>query len=289
MTPLAIIAGNGELPRRLAEARAAAGLPYLLIVFAGCMQDWMEGHPLQHHRFEKAGRLFRGLAEVGAKHIVFAGGMNRPTLKPWTADLTAARLLLRAVRLLRKGDDAMLRGFAGFFEARGVTLISPAEVLGDALTVPVGALGSVPLSAQNRADAGRAAKIVAAMGVLDIGQGAVVANGLCLGVEAIEGTDLMLERLADLPAERRAACPPPSGVLFKGPKPGQDRRMDMPTIGPDTVRRAAKGGLSAIVVAAGETALMDPDGTRTAADQAKLAVYGATPEELSAWASIPDV
>jgi len=280
---VAIVAGRGDLPRRLAEARAAAGLPYLLIVFPGSFAPWMADHPHQHHRFEKVGRLFRALREAGARHVVFAGAMHRPQLKPWRADLTALTVVLRSYRLLRQGDDAMLRGFARFFEARGIALIGAAEVLGDDLTVPPGPLGAHGPSAEDRADAARAARIVAALGPLDIGQGAVVARGLCLAVEAIEGTDLMLARLADLPAERRAAAPPPAGVLYKGPKPGQDRRMDLPTIGPGTVAGAAKAGLAGIVVTAGETILMDASGTRQAADRAGLFVFGATARDLAAW------
>ena len=277
---LAIIAGHGSLPQRIADQRAAAGLPYLLVIFPGCHEDWMDAHPHQHHAFERAGALFRGLKAEGVTHVVFAGAMTRPRLKPWRADLKALGLFGRAVRLLGRGDDAMLRGFAGFFEAEGLTMIGPHELLGEAMTVRSGALGRHAPAPQDLTDAAHGAAIVAALGPLDVGQGAVVAGGLCLAVEAIEGTDLMLARLADLPADRREAVPPPSGVLFKGPKPGQDRRLDMPAIGPETVRGAAAAGLNGIVVAAGETLLMDEAETRAAADAAGIFVYGATPAEL---------
>ncbi len=93
----------------------------------------------------------------------------------------------------------------------------------------------------------------------------------------------MLSRLAELPSDRRAAAPPPAGVLYKGPKPGQDRRLDLPAIGPETVAGAARAGLNGIVAAAGETVLLDAAATRSAADGAGLFVYGASPEELAAW------
>ena len=282
-TPLAIIAGRGALPRRMAERRAAAGLPYLLVVFQGCFEPWMAEHPHQHHDFEKAGRLFRALRAAGATHAVFAGAMNRPRLRPWRADLGALRLLARALALMRRGDDAMLRGFAAVFEAEGLAMLGPHDVLGGQAMAPRGALGARAPSARDRRDAARAARIVAALGPLDVGQGAVVAHGLCLAVEAIEGTDLMLARIAELPPERRAAAPPPTGVLYKGPKPGQDGRLDLPAIGPETVAGAARAGLKGIVVAAGETVLLDPAATRERADAAGVFVYGATAEELASW------
>jgi DUF1009 family protein len=284
-TPLAIIAGRGALPQRIAERRAGAGLPYLLVVFQGCFQPWMAAHPHQHHAFERAGRLFLALRAAGATHAVFAGAMHRPRLRPWRADLRALRLLPRALALMRRGDDAMLRGFAAVFEAEGLAMLGPHDILGGQAMVPPGPLGARRPGAGDRRDAARAARIVAALGPLDVGQGAVVARGLCLAVEAIEGTDLMLARIAGLPAERRAAAPPPSGVLYKGPKPAQDRRLDLPAIGPATVAGAARAGLNGIVAAAGETVLLDPAATRQAADAARVFVYGASAGELAAWSA----
>ncbi|MEM6944706.1 MAG: UDP-2,3-diacylglucosamine diphosphatase LpxI [Pseudomonadota bacterium] len=271
---LAIIAGRGTLPERLAEARQSAGLPYVLIVFEGQDAGWMAGHPRQDHAFEKVGRLFAGLGEAGARWLVFAGAMNRPRLRPWLGDLAALRLLPRALSLLARGDDAMLRGFAAIFEERGIRLIGPGEILGEAALLPAGPVGTRRAGDRDLLDVRRAAAIVAALGPHDVGQGAVVARGLCLGIEAIEGTDLMLERIATLPAERRRAAPPPSGVLVKIPKPGQDRRFDLPTIGPATVRGAAAAGLAGIVGLAGETQLLDEAETAAMAEAHGLFVEG---------------
>lgn len=284
-TPLVIIAGRGALPRRIAEHRAAAGLPYLLVIFQGCFEPWMTAHPHQHHEFEKAGRLFGALRVAGATHAVFAGAMTRPRLRPWRADLKALAVAARAFALLRRGDDAMLRGFAAVFEAEGLAMLGPLDVLGGQAMVPHGALGMRAPTGQDRRDAAHAARIVAVLGPLDVGQGAVVARGLCLAVEAIEGTDLMLARLAELPPERRAAAPPRAGVLYKGPKPDQDRRLDLPAIGPETVAGAVRAGLNGVVVAAGETVLLDAAVTRRAADAAGIFVHGATAKEIAAWSA----
>lgn len=282
-TPLAIVAGRGDLPRRIAEARQAAGLPCTLVIFRGCFEPWMAAHPHQHHEFERVGRLFRGLRAAGVTHAVFAGAMVRPRLRYWRADLKALTVLARAVALLRRGDDAMLRGFAGVFEREGIAIVGAHEILGGRATLGQGPLAGLAPSARDRRDAALAARIVAATGALDVGQGAVVAAGVCLAVEAIEGTDLMLSRVAALPAERRASAPPPAGVLFKGPKPGQDRRLDLPAIGPATVAGAAAAGLNGIVAAAAETVLLDGAAVRAAADEAGLFVYGATADELATW------
>lgn len=278
---LAIIAGRGDLPRQIAERRQAVGLAYVLVVFQDCWEDWMQDHPHQNHRFEKIGAMFRALHREGATHVVFAGAMNRPKLQLWKLDLKAAKIAAKALALLRKGDDEMLRGYAKIIEDEGLTMIGLHDVLGESMTLKAGALGQKRPSDVDLADAAHAAKIVHTLGPLDVGQGAVVSHGVCLAVEAIEGTDLMLARLVKLPAEKRAFAPPPSGVLFKGPKPGQDQRMDLPTIGPGTVEAVAKAGLNGIVAAAGETLLMEEAQTREAADQAGIFVFGAEIQELT--------
>ena len=278
---VAIVAGRGDLARRVAERRAGAGLPVLLVIFEGSFEPWMETYPHEHHAFERAGQLFRALRAAGARYIVFAGAMTRPKLQFSRLDWGGVKLLTRALRLMRKGDDAMLRGFGEVFEQEGIALISPRDILGDSLSIPAGPLGMCRPSAVDIADAQRAAAIVRALAPLDVGQGAVVAGGLCLGVEAIGGTDFLLSQIASLPADRRKSAPPPCGVLYKGPKPGQDLRVDLPAIGPETVAGAARAGLSGIVVAARQTLLLDETRTRSAADDAGLFVYGAQPEELT--------
>lgn len=277
---VAVIAGTGDLPRRIAEARRDAGLPYLLVIFPDCWEDWMAEHPHQLHRFEKVGSLFRALRRADARHVVFAGAMNRPRIRPWAMDAKALTVAFRVLAMLRRGDDAMLRGLASIFEGEGLTMLGPTDILGGKVTVPAGPMGRHAPGKADLEDAARGRAIVNAVGALDVGQGAIVANGLCLGVEAIEGTDLMLARVAELPADRRRTAPPPCGVLYKGPKPGQDMRLDMPIIGPATLEGAAKAGLAGIVVAADRTLVAEPEALRRRADELGLFVYGAREDEL---------
>ena len=113
---LAIIAGRDALPRLIAEHRRAAGLPYLVISFGAEAEPWIEGHPHQAHSFEKVGRLFEALRVAACSHVVFAGAMERPRLKPWRADAKAVKLVAKVMALLARGDDGLLSGLAGIFE-----------------------------------------------------------------------------------------------------------------------------------------------------------------------------
>jgi len=121
--------------------------------------------------------------------------------------------------------------------------------------------------------------VVGALGRLDVGQAAVVAKGYVLAVEAAEGTDAMLVRCAELRELGRIRRRSRAGVLVKAPKPGQEERVDLPTIGPETVKKAAAAGLAGIAVAAGQVLMAERAATIGAANQHGLFLVGVTPPE----------
>ena len=277
---LGVIAGSGALPRLIAEDQAAAGAPYIVVSFKGGAAEWMAAHPHAEAAFEKPASLYRTLRDAGCDRVVFAGAMTRPSLAPWKYDLKAWGYLRRVPALLRKGDDAMLTGLAAIFEEEGFQLVAAQDFLGGHLA-PEGVLGKRAPTDRDRSDTEQARRIAAALGAVDVGQAVVVGDGLCLGVEAIEGTDALLDRVAALPKARRPKVSGRVGVLWKAPKLGQDRRMDLPAIGVETVRRAAAARLSTIVVEAGGVFVLDLAEAVAEADRQGLAIWGrpAEPEQ----------
>ena len=192
---LAIFAGRGALPRLVAEDCARRGRPYRVVVFEGVALDWLAGHPVVAAAFERPGRLFAALRAAGCGAVTFAGGIVRPKLRPLRFDLTMWRLAPGLLRAVRGGDDATLRAVAGIFEAAGFRVEAPQELLPE-LPAAAGVLSRALPSDRDRADAARAAGIVAALGAADVGQAAVVAQGVCLGLESIQGTDALLDFVA---------------------------------------------------------------------------------------------
>jgi DUF1009 family protein len=275
---LAIVAGRGALPRLIAEDCARAGRPYRVVVFDGVPLDWTAGHPLLPAVFEKPGRLFSDLRAAGCRAVTFAGGMARPELNPLRFDLTMLRLAPKVMSGLRGGDDRTLRLLAEVFEAEGLRIEPAQAILGDLLAAP-----GVPTRAQpgaaDRADADRAAAIVRALGAADVGQGAVVAQGVCLGVESIQGTDALLDFVARTAAPFRPDPRGARGLLLKAPKPGQDWRIDLPAIGPDTIAGAAAAGLAGVVVQARGVLILGREETAAAADAAGLFLWARDVEE----------
>lgn len=251
----AIIAGAGALPGLL----AAAG-PALLVRLAG--QPGGTGDADITARLECLGRLFADLRAAGVGELCLAGAMRRADFDRDRLDPETAALLPGLTAAMARGDDALLRRIVAIFEDEGFTVRGAHELRPD-LVMRAGTLAG---SARAGGDAERARAVLAALGPLDVGQAAVAGRGQILGVETLQGTDAMLGFVAH-------SAPGSGGVLVKRAKPGQDLRVDMPAIGPDTVAACARAGLSGIEVQADHVLLLDPGAVRAACAAHAIALW----------------
>lgn len=277
---LGIIAGAGVLPKRLAEAAAGEVGPPFVVRLAGMTDEDFSAYQNIECGLAEAGKTIRSLKDADCDAVVLAGVVRRPDFTKLRPDWRGAALLPRVIAAAAKGDGAMLDVLVETLEAEGFLVIGAEEVFGD-LAAPAGPIGAAAPSAENWADIKKAAAIIAALGPFDVGQAAVVASGHTLGVEAADGTDGLLDRCATLPASARGGDRR-NGVLVKRPKPGQERRVDLPTIGVETVIRADAAGLSGIAVEAGAALLIDRAGIVREADARGIFIYGFSPQELHA-------
>jgi DUF1009 family protein len=276
--PLAIICGGGSFPGAVADAVARRGRTPVMFAIRG----WADPGVVERYRhywivIGQAGRLFRLARAENCRDVLFIGTVLRPPLSQIRLDWLTIRLLPRVVRAFRGGDDKLLAGIAGVAESGGLRVVGLKEVAPEVF-VPQGVLGRHAPSARDHADIARALKVIAALGPFDVGQAAIVANNNVLAVEAAEGTDNMLSRIVELRRQRRVTAAPGVGVLVKAPKPGQDRRFDLPSIGPRTIENAARAGLAGVAVTAGSTIMVDAAEIVAAADREKLFVVG-VPED----------
>ena len=279
MDGLGIIAGGGDLPRRVAETSRASGRAVAVVALEGFADAWFES--FQHVR-AGVGEIGKMIAFFRAKEVAtvtFAGLVRRPNFSSIRLDARGAALLPRAVAAALRGDDALLRVVIGVFEAEGFAIASPESLDGDLLARP-GPLGAFSPAAEHDADIQKGFEAARAIGALDIGQAAVVCGGLVLALEAQEGTDRMLERVADLAPEIRGEPGRRRGVLVKAAKPGQDRRIDLPTLGAETVARVERAGLAGVALEAGGALIVDREAVRRLADAAGLFVWVAPPVAL---------
>jgi UDP-2,3-diacylglucosamine hydrolase len=267
MSRLGIIAGGGGLPARLIEACRRDQRPFFVLGLKGQTDGSILKDTL--HAWTRLGattETIRLLKSNDVDTLVMAGAIRRPTLAELKPDLRTiqvfAKLGLRAL-----GDDTLLSAVAQEAEKEGFRLVGVQEIEPGVLS-PEGIIGKLAPTAEHQSDIDVGIRVTKELGRLDIGQACVVQQGIVLGLEAVEGTDALLERCRKLRRKGRG------GVLVKSCKPQQDRRLDLPAIGLRTVRRAFEAGLEGIAVEAGAAVLLDREEVAAAADKLGLFVLG---------------
>jgi len=268
LAALGIIAGGGPFPGRVAAAAQAAGRPVFIVALRGYAEPSVVApFPNATIRMGAASDILAALRAHACTDLVLVGPVRRPSLLDLRPDGEGTRIMARIGRAAFSGDDGLLAAVVRVLGEEGFRVLGAHEVLTEAVG-GAGMLGQAAPDAAAMADVERGTQVVRALGQVDVGQGCVVQQGIVLAVEAIEGTDAMLARAAGL------ARPGPGGVLVKLVKPGQDRRADLPTIGPRTVSAAAAAGLRGIAYEAGGTLITDRAACIAEADARGLFLIG---------------
>ena len=272
--PLAIVCGAGNMPYRVADAVIGRGRRVVLLALVG-WADPLQVERYRHHwaRLGQLGRLSRIARQEGCRDVVFIGALTRPAITQLRFDLATLLVLPRIIKAFAGGDDHMLKRISRIVEDRGFRLLGAHEVAPEIL-VPAGQLGRHAPTERDRTDIAVGQALLAVNGPFDIGQAVVVAGNRVIAVEAAEGTDRMLARIAQLRSEGALKLPAKSGVLVKSPKPSQDRRFDLPSVGARTIEAAAAASLAGIAVEARGAVTADLSEMVRQADVAGLFVVG---------------
>ena len=257
MTNTAIIAGKGALPKLVI---AQLGSPKV-IVFDGEYDADLK--PDLVTKFGKVGEVIDFLNTHNIKNIIFAGGMARPSLSKISPDAEGAKLIKKVMTsaLFGKsaGDDKLLSVITKYMEEKGFRILPVHEVLGD-ITAKKGVLTTVAPTADQERDIDAGIGILRKIGEADIGQALVIDEGVVTAVEAVEGTAKMIERAGQ---NKKSA----NGVLIKVAKPNQNEKVDMPSIGVETIRQITEAGIAGIVIEARKTLIIDKMATIAKANE----------------------
>lgn len=267
---LGIIAGGGELPRVLMEACRNSQRPYFVLALenaADVLTVEQAGEAVAWIRMGAIGKALDLLRRNGVDELVLAGRVSRPKLSSLRPDLKGTKLLARIGGQLISGDNELLSSIVEFLEEEGFRITGAEEIMRD-LQAPEGMIGSLYPDKRAQADIEIGARMAKAIGALDLGQAVIVQNGTVLGIEAAEGTDALIRRCASLRQEERG------GVLVKVKKPQQERRVDLPTIGVETVERIAECGFAGIAVEAGASLILNRREVARRADALGVFVIG---------------
>ena len=270
-TTLGVVAGAGALPFMVKDFCRARGRPVFVLALEGHADPAVvRDVPHAWIRVGAAGRGLEILHRAGVRELVLAGAVRRPGLLELRPDWRTMAFLAKVGRKAMGGDNALLRAVILELEAEGFRVIGVDGLIED-LVAAVGLYGGPAPDDQAWTDIGRGVEVARRLGALDVGQGAVVQQGLVLAVETVEGTDAMLARCGSLARQG------PGGVLVKVCKPDQERRADLPTIGMATLSHAAAAGLRGIAVEAGSALVVDRQAMAEQAGRLGVFVIGIDP------------
>ncbi|MGF1624100.1 MAG: LpxI family protein [Alphaproteobacteria bacterium] len=269
---IGIVAGGGALPELVADACRAAGRPVFLLSLRDHADSDLAARVAPDDQAEirlgEAGKGVKLMKRAGVTQVVFVGHVRRPSLSALRPDFATIGLLARIGRRAM-GDDSLLRAIADAIEGEGFQVVGPLDLAPD-LAAPDGTLTRQRPDETARVDIARGLEVVVQLGLCDVGQAAVVQQGIVLAVEAVEGTDAMIARAGE---HRRKGT---GGVMVKISKPNQDLRLDLPTIGPETLAKAEAAGLRGIAIEAGRVMMLGRDKVVAEADRRGLFLVGVT-------------
>lgn len=265
--PIALFAGKGDLPKTLVRLFQKQDRPFVVLAFNGqTNKNMVQDLPHIWIHYGEVGKALEYIKKNHIKEIVMAGAISRPALTEIRPDWEGVKWLAK-IGSKALGDDNLLKLIIRMIEEKGYKVVGPDDLLADILA-PEGTLSTLEPDEQAWKDIGRGMEILWALSPADVGQAVVVQEGLVLGVEAIEGTDALIERSASLHR------PGLGGVLIKIAKHQQEQRVDLPTIGLETVHKALEAGLRGIAVEAGQTLFLNQEEALKLANSKKFFIVG---------------
>lgn len=274
--PFGVFAGSGDLPEILCQALVSAGEQVFVFRVVGEASDGLKQYPGIDFRWGEIGNFLRLVREHNIAKLTLAGGISkRPDFSSIRLDTGTLALLPRILSVLTGGDDTLIgRATALLEEKSGLELVSALEIAPSLALERCDEVQAIcgKLTDSDREDLEIAIEFLKTAGRFDIGQAVAVINKRIVAVEAAEGTDGMLHRIAQLRDAGRIQSKKKSGILVKAPKPNQDMRFDIPVVGVQTVENVERAGLKSLAIASGSVLLLGRDQVMTCAKGAKLSL-----------------
>lgn len=268
MSRLGIIAGKGLLPQKIIEACNREQRDFFVIAIKGQTdKSLVKDVPHKWFKLGQTEDTIKTLKSENVTDIVMGGGINRPGIFDIKPDLRTMQIIAD-VGLASLGDDALLKAISAELEKEGFNIVGAHNIAPEIIT-PSGCLTKKVPNENHKLEIEEAIKVTKTLGALDVGQAAIVQQGVVIAVEAVEGTDAIIDRY-----KKHKYNSGYRGVLVKSSKPNQDKRLDLPTIGPRTIRNAYKAGLVGVAVEAGASIILEQEEVIRLADKLGLFVIG---------------
>jgi UDP-2,3-diacylglucosamine hydrolase len=266
---LAIIAGKGDLPKMIIKKCQEQGREFLVILINGEASN-VDFLQYEHHiiGFGEISKILGILKTNQIKELVFAGGVTKPSMAGMKVDGKGAILVSKILGNKFFGDDNLLSTIINFFEKEGFRVVGAEQIIDD-LLAGKGVLGNIKPNSEMQKDIEIGQHALKVMSDLDIGQAIVVQQKQIVGVEAIEGTDALIKRCADLQFRQGSKA-----VLVKIKKSNQNTKIDLPALGVETINNLAKSGFAGAAVQSGSCLIINQKEVVRLADELGLFIIG---------------
>jgi DUF1009 family protein len=244
-----LIAGNGKFPFLVLEAARSQGIDMVVAAIKEETFPDIEQHAKTVHWMSlgQLGKLIKTFKSEGVDHAIMAGQVKHKQI--FSSIVPDLKMLQLLASLVVKNTDSLIGAVAKMLEAEGIHLMDSTLFLQPLLPEP-GVLSGRGPSEEEQRDLDYGYKIARELGRLDLGQSVAVSDGACIALEAMEGTDAVIERAASLVNGRAIR-------VVKLAKPNQDLRFDVPVIGPGTIRLMARLNATALSIEARKTLMID--------------------------------
>lgn len=265
---IGIIAGQGNLPKEVYQACKESGIKTTYIALKDIADFLPEGEShVATIKLTAIGKIINHLKDKYINNVIFVGSLKRPSLSSLIPDFEGAKLLVRLQRLRKAGDDALFQEIFKFMHEQGFNILGVKDVAPN-LIVERGLLNSHKITHNEVNDINWGFHIAKKIGELDIGQSISVQEGAVLAVEAIDGTDALIKKTKELHFKGNG------GILVKIKKPQQSDKIDLPTIGKETIIKLKENGFAGVAIEAGDSIILDRAETLKLADKNNIFVYG---------------
>ena len=276
---IVLISGQGGLPVLLAARLKSNKASFSVYSIKGFENPRLQNYKPKILEFERLGSFLKELTRFGVKKVCFAGNITRPIFNMALVDNDTKPLIPVLMNALKMGDDKALKVIISIFEESGFELLGAHQIYPE-LLISEGLHSEIKLVDNDYADIKRAKEVIDKISSIDIGQSCIVSSGQVLSVETIGGTDRMIESLSIHRPKSglydtnyiytRDPIIPVGGVLYKSAKDGQELRVDMPVVGPQTFLLAKKNGLRGIVITKGNVMVLDKEECVSLANSLRL-------------------
>ena len=263
--PIAIFAGRGRLPKILIDDCLQKNRRFIVFLLRG------EEYDLDYSNFNpttigygEVEKFLKKIHDEKINHLVFIGAVTKPNFSSLKVDKKGAILLAKIIANKILGDDAVLRTVVNFFEKEGLKILRIDELLDCIISTKTTITKIIP-SPQNFIDIEIGSKAIRHFSRFDVGQSLVVSQKQIIAIEAVEGTDSMIERCKNLNIEYGK-----NAVLIKMKKVGQTTKADLPTIGVSTVEKCHQSNIVGIAIQANSTLVLDKENVIKKADELGL-------------------